>query len=165
MKLQYGCGEGNLAQAWGFQVSWEDHMNEGTNLILTNLTGRGGGRECGAHLTVLFRALGAWRSCPQAGDPSEPELETRRGENDHFLYMRNTQRNSSSHRGQESSQILFPFFGFKTHPAPLTHPKLLAKPRHCPRGLREEVQGSFPYDWLMNLIMVIFQGWQPSRFH
>ena len=37
---------------------------------------------------------------------SEPE--THKGENDHSLYMKNTQRNASFHNGQESNQILSP---------------------------------------------------------
>lgn len=50
---------------------------------------------------------------PGGGDPSESEPETSKGENDHFLNTKNTQRNVSPYLSQESNQVLSPSLGLK----------------------------------------------------
>lgn len=109
------------------------------------------GEESVVHYCVAqgFRGL---ETMPSGWGPQWVRARDWEGENHHFLYMRKTQRNSSSHHGQESNQILFPFFGFKTSPHPHP-PETSGKTKALPTGLHGEVQGSFPYGWLMNLIM------------
>lgn len=133
IKLQYVCGEGNLAQAWA----------------------GGGERGFSQAPYCIVQGLRGMETMPLGWEPQWVRAWDWEGEKDHFLCIWETPRGTAVPI-MAKNQIRFFFHSSTSRPTPPPSPcpKLLAKPRHCPQDLHGEVQGSFRYGWLMNLIMV-----------